>query len=125
MLRTHRLLEVLESVLRHEEQVRHEVERRHAARGAVFVRLGGRGQQDVDGRGIFLRQMFAQRRRDVKPATGQRQGPVTGERIGAGRRRAENPACTARMIAAMARGTLSPNWSLSWPATRIPLRESC
>ena len=71
-----------ESVLRHVEQVRHEVERRHAARGPVFVRPGSRSQQDVDGHGIFLRQMFAQRRRDVKPATGQRQGPVTGERIG-------------------------------------------
>ena len=82
MLRAHGLLEVPESVLRHVEQVRHEVERRHAARGAVFMRLGCRGQQDVDGRGIFLGQMFAQRRRNVKSPTGQRQGPVARERVG-------------------------------------------
>ena len=39
VLRAHRIFKMIESVLRHEEQVRHVQKRRHAARGAMLVRL--------------------------------------------------------------------------------------
>ena len=49
VLRAHRILEMIEPVSRHEKQVRHVQKRRHAAGGAMLVRLRRRRQQHVDG----------------------------------------------------------------------------
>jgi hypothetical protein len=81
VLRLHRCLEVIESMLGDEHHVRHEQEAAHTLGRAMRMRHARRGEQQTNRLRIVSWQMCVQHPADLPCTFGQRQRFVSGERV--------------------------------------------